>query len=112
MALEDDDAGNDKTNLYRAGVDMPPLARNDDADSVKASEPTSRPWPHADLHPTANRSKAAPSPDPKTGAQPRRLPDPTPEDIITRTELLEHHRPQRALGNRYEQSQDLAATRP
>jgi hypothetical protein len=36
MARDGDDTSNEKTNLYRVGVDMPPLDRDTDADSAKA----------------------------------------------------------------------------
>jgi len=65
MAIDDDHTSNEKTNLYRVGVDMAPLDRKADADSAKAY--------CTDLETVAPRRfdldrkafKAAPSPDPK-----------------------------------------------
>jgi hypothetical protein len=65
MALDDDHTSNDKTNLYRVGVDMPPLARDADADSAKAYCINLATVAPRRLNLDHDAFKAAPSPDPK-----------------------------------------------
>lgn len=87
MALDDDHISNEKTNLYRVGVDMPPLDRDADADSASAFRtnlPTAAPAP---TPPRPRRLQSRPIARPEEGAQPRRLPDPAAEDIVEGAEL-------------------------
>jgi hypothetical protein len=65
MALKDDHTSNDKTNLYRVGVDMPPLNRDADADSAKAYCTSLASVAPRRLKLDHDAFKAAPSPDPK-----------------------------------------------
>ena len=66
MALDDDHTSNDKTNLYRVGVDMPPLARNADADTAKAYCTNLETIAPRRLALDRKTFQAAASPDPKT----------------------------------------------
>jgi hypothetical protein len=66
MALADDHTSNDKTNLYRVGVDMPPLAQVADADNAKAYCTNLETVASHRLDLDHDTFKAAPSPDPKT----------------------------------------------
>lgn len=65
MARDDDHTSNDKTNLYRLGVDMPPLGRDADADSAKAYCINLATVAPRRLDVDHEAFKAAPSPDPK-----------------------------------------------
>jgi hypothetical protein len=66
MALDDDHTSNEKTNLYRVGVDMPPLDRKADADNAKAYCTNLATVAPRRLDVDRKAFKAAPSPDPNT----------------------------------------------
>ncbi|HEY0813281.1 MAG TPA: hypothetical protein VGE11_08350 [Pseudonocardia sp.] len=67
MALDDDHTSNEKMNLYRVGVDMPPLSRSADTDSAKAYCTNLATVAPKRLDLDRKAFKAAPSPDPKNG---------------------------------------------